>query len=112
MSYDEYWNGDVWAVVAYNEAEKRRKERKNWELHLQGMYFYEALCDASPLFQAFAKKGTKAYPYRTEPYKLYGDKEAEPSEEEKEKKEEHDRVVAQLYMSNMVRAGKNWGKNK
>ena len=74
MSYDEYWNGDVWAVVAYNKAEKRRKERKNQELHLQGMYFYEALCDASPILHAFAKKGTKAHPYRTEPYKLFGEK--------------------------------------
>lgn len=112
MSYDEYWNGDVWAVVAYNEAEKRRKERKNRELHLQGMYFYEALCDASPIFHAFAKKGTKAHPYRAEPYDLFGAKSAEPTEEEKKKKEEQERVLSKLYMSNMVRAGKNWDKNK
>lgn len=108
MTYDEYWNGDVWAVVAYNEAEKRRKERKNWELHLQGMYFYEALCDASPIFQAFAKKGTKAHPYPSEPYKLVGSKENE-SEAEKQRIEEQERVKAKLYMSNMVRAGKSWG---
>ena len=109
MSYDEYWNGDVWAVVAYNKAEKRRKERKNWELHLQGMYFYEALCDASPVFQAFAKRGTKPHPYRTEPYKLYGAEE-ETTEEEKKKQEEAERIRAKLYMQNMMRVGKNWGK--
>ncbi len=97
-------------VVAYREAEKRRKERKNWELHLQGMYFYEALCDASPIFQAFAKRGTKPHPYRTEPYKLYDSQDRDPTEEEKEKKEEAERIRAKLYMSNMVRAGKNWGK--
>ena len=110
MTWEQYWYGDVWMVVAYREAEKRRKERKNWELHLQGMYFYEALCDASPIFQAFAKSGTKPHPYRTEPYKLHGPEERGLTEKEKEKQEESDRIKAKLYMSNMVRAGKNWGK--
>lgn len=95
-------------IVAYREAEKRRKERKNWELHLQGMYFYEALCDASPIFHAFAKKGTKPHPYRTEPYELYGKR--EQTEEEKQKQEEKELLKAKLYMNNMVRAGKTWGK--
>lgn len=95
-------------VVAYHEAEKRRKERKNAELHLQGLYFYEALCDASPIFHAFAKKGTKPVPYRTEPYDLYGKK--EQTEEEKIKREEQETIKARLYMNNMIRAGKNWGK--
>jgi hypothetical protein len=110
MTYDEYWYGDVWRVVAYREAERRRKERKNWELHLQGMYFYEALCDVSPILHAFAKSGTKPHPYRTEPYKLYGSETEEETEDQKNKKEEADRIKAKLYMQNMVRAGKNWGK--
>lgn len=97
-------------VVAYREAEKRRKERKNWELHLQGMYFYEALCDVSPILHAFAKSGTKPHPYRTEPYKLYGSETEEETEEQRNKKEEADRIKAKLYMQNMIRAGKNWGK--
>lgn len=109
MTWEQYWYGDVWMVEAYREAEKRRKERKNWELHLQGMYFYEALCDASPVFQAFAKRGTKPHPYRTEPYKLYGAEE-ETTEEEKKKQEEAERIRAKLYMQNMMRVGKNWGK--
>lgn len=94
-------------VVAYREAEKRRKEWKNAELHLQGLYFYEALCDASPVLHAFAKKGTRPRPYRTEPYKLYGAK--EETEEEKRKQEEKELIKAKLYMNNMVRAGKHWG---
>ena len=110
MTYDEYWYGDVWMVVAYREAERHRKERKNWELHLQGLYFYEALCDVSPILHAFAKRGTKPNPYRTEPYKLYGSNEPEESEEAQKKREEADRIKAKLYMQNMVRAGKNWGK--
>lgn len=109
MTWEQYWYGDVWMVEAYREAEKRRKERKNWELHLQGMYFYEALCDASPVFRAFAKSGTKPHPYRTEPYKMYGAEE-ETTEEEKKKQEEAERIRAKLYMQNMMRVGKNWGK--
>lgn len=34
------------------------------------MYFYEALCDVSPVLQAFAKKGTKPTPYSSEPYAI------------------------------------------
>ena len=54
----------------YRKADKLKQERKNQELWLQGMYIYEALCDASPLFQSFAKRGTKAHPYRDMPYPL------------------------------------------
>lgn len=112
MSWDDYWNGDVWMVVAYNKAEKRRRERKNWELYLMGMYVYEALCDVSPLLHAFAKNGTKAHPYRSEPYPLSGQEKTEPSEAEREKKEENDRLFAMAYMQNMVHAGKDFGKKQ
>lgn len=37
---------------------------------LQGMYFYEALCDVAPVMQAFAKKGTKVHPYAEQPYAI------------------------------------------
>lgn len=97
-------------VGAYLEAERRRKERMNYELHLQGMYFYEALCDVAPLFHAFAKKGTKAHPYPSEPYRLAWQKDKKPSEEEKQKQEENEVLRAKLYMKNMVRAGKSWKK--
>lgn len=70
MGSDEYWNGDSTLTVAYRKADKIKEERINQRLWLQGMYFYEALCDASPLFQAFAKKGTKAVPYASEPYAI------------------------------------------
>lgn len=109
MTYGQYWHGDVWMVEAYREAERCRKERKNRELHLLGMYIYEAFCDASPLFNPFAKKGTKPHPYRSEPYTLFGNEKPELSENEKEKREEADRLKAMVYMNNMVRAGKNWG---
>ena len=68
MSYQEYWYGDGELAVYYRKAEEHRQEKLNWQLHLQGMYIYEALCDASPIFNPFAKKGTKPVPYRLVPY--------------------------------------------
>lgn len=42
MSYDEYWNGDCRLVRCYREAHELKREAKNQELHLQGLYIYEA----------------------------------------------------------------------
>lgn len=69
MSYDEFWNGDVSMVEAYRTADELRLKQRNYELWLQGMYIYEALCDASPLFRFSMKSGTvKPEPYAKEPY--------------------------------------------
>lgn len=69
MTYDEFWNGDVSMTVAYRKADELRLKQRNYELWLQGMYMYEALCDASPLFRFTLKGGTiKPEPYVKEPY--------------------------------------------
>ncbi len=71
MSYDEFWNQDVHRVKAYRKAYELHEKRRNQELWLQGMYFYEALCDASPLFRFTMKKGSiKPEPYMKEPFPL------------------------------------------
>lgn len=71
MSYDEFWNQSVDLVKAYRKAYELREKRRNQELWLQGMYFYEALCDASPLFRFSMKKGIiKPEPYVKEPYPI------------------------------------------
>ena len=62
MTEEQYWDGDPELVKYYRKAEEIRNEKRNQELWLQGMYIYEALCDASPIFHAFAKKGTKPRP--------------------------------------------------
>lgn len=92
-------------AAIYREADKRRMERINAEAHLMGLYFYEALCDVSPVLHAFAKKGAKPRPFRTEPYALFGEK-----AEKTDKQEEAERLRAEIYMKQMMRAGKNWGK--
>lgn len=70
MSYDLYWNGDCRLTECYRRAEEIKQRQRNQELWLQGMYVYEALCDVSPILQAFAKKGTKPTPYSSEPYAI------------------------------------------
>lgn len=67
MTYEQYWQGDCTLVRAYRKAEALRVQRANQMAWLEGRYFYEALCDASPLLHAFAKEGTEAYPYRDAP---------------------------------------------
>lgn len=106
MTWEQYWDGDVWMVKAFREADKLRMERMNGRSHLMGMYVYEALCDVSPLLHAFAKKGTKPLPYPDAPYEIFPKKE---SRQEQKDREEAERLQAKLYMQQMIRAGKNWG---
>ena len=94
MSYDEFWNQDVALVGVYRKAQELRDRRKNQELWLQGMYIYEALCDAAPIFHAFAKKGTKPNPYAKEPYAIT---ESEIREREaREAREREERLKAEF----------------
>ena len=70
MTEEQYWDGDCTLVIYYREAEEIRKERRNQEMWLQGMYVYDAIARISPILHAFAKKGTKPQPYVEEPYAI------------------------------------------
>lgn len=82
MSYELYWCSDCALVKSFREAEKLKKNKKNQELWLQGMYFYEALCDTAPIINAFSK-ANKPTPYSSEPYCLS----VKEIEEKKEREE-------------------------
>ena len=89
MPYDEFWNGDVSMVEAYRTADELRLKQRNYELWLQGMYMYEALCDASPLFRFTMKKGpVKPQPYAKEPYPVTAAEVREREERDARMKEE------------------------
>ena len=89
MTYDEFWNQDVRLVEVYRKAAELRDKRRNQELWLQGMYIYEALCDASPLFRFSMKKGTvKPEPYVKEPYPITAGEVKEREERDARAKEE------------------------
>lgn len=70
MTPEQYWKGDPALAKYYRKADAIKSERINQELWLQGMYIYEAICDASPILHSFAKKGTKPHPYTDKPYPL------------------------------------------
>lgn len=108
MTYEQYWYGDVWMVEAFRKADRLRQQRANTEAWLQGSYVYDAVGRLAPILHAFAKKGAKPTPYPREPYRL-GESE-EKTEQKKAEQEESDRIKAKLYMQNLVRAGKNWGR--
>ena len=101
MTWEQYWYGDVWMVEAFRKADKLRQNRINAEAHLIGMYIYEAFCDVAPVLHAFAKKGTKPTPYRSEPYRLSG---TEPEQTNKKQEEENERMRATLFFKNWARA--------
>lgn len=89
MTYDEFWNQDVSLVEVYREANELRDRKRNQELWLQGMYIYEALCDASPLFRFTMKSGTiKPEPYAKEPYPITASEVREREERAVKQKEE------------------------
>ena len=69
MTYDEYWDGDVRAHRMFREAFRLKRKERNFEMWLQGRYFYDALCAASPILKSFSK-AKKPLDYTKEPYDL------------------------------------------
>lgn len=107
MTFDQYWYGDVRMTKAFAEADRIRKEQINAELWLQGMYCYDAISCA--LQNAFRKKSDPPAQYPSKPYDIFPKKE---SKQEREAREEAERLQAKLYMQQMMRAGKHWGGSK
>lgn len=81
-------------VKYYKEAYELKREQRNQELWLQGLYVYEAICDVSPILNPFAKKGTKPVPYMAEPYPLTSA--AVKEKEEREARLRADELKAKL----------------
>ena len=111
MTYDEFWHGDVYRALFYKKAYNKKIEIQNelndYNFWLQGMYVYEAICDASPIFHSFAKKGTKPLPYSNEPYTMKYKKEQELNEQDIK----NGRLIAQVQFDNWVRATAKHFKN-
>ena len=70
MTPEQSWDGDPALAKYYRKADEIKLERLNQEKWLQGLYIYEAVCDASPILHSFAKKGSKPHPYTDKPYPL------------------------------------------
>ena len=105
MSPEQFWDGDVTLTKYYRKADELNRSRRNQELWLQGMYIYEALCDVSPIMNAFAKKGTKPAPYPDHPYPLS----TKEIKAEKKVQEKREREKAKRYMeSKMAKLNKRF----
>lgn len=81
MPCELYWDGDCQLVKAYRQADEIKTQRENQRLHLQGLYFYEALCDVAPVLNAFSKQ-TKPNPYPSRPYPITAKQIKERKEEQ------------------------------
>ena len=100
MSYDDFWNGDVEMV----KANELRDKRNNENLWLQGRYFYDALCAASPLYRFTMKKGMiKPEPYTKEPYPITEAELREREERERRAKEERLKAEFTAFVERMLK---------
>lgn len=71
MTYEEYWQKDPWLVVCYREAHELRREMRNQEMYLQGMYNFEGVNAAiGRLMTAMSGKGGEPPKYPERPYPI------------------------------------------
>ena len=83
MTPEDYWHGSPELTQAYREAYRIHKEERNWELWLQGLYFYHAINVA--LSNAL-DKNSKAH-YMEEPLKIFPPTEEEIKEQQEKEAE-------------------------
>lgn len=76
MPPEDYWHGGPELTWAYREAYKTQKIERNYELWLQGYYFFEALNSA------IARK-----PYLEKPIEIFQKEETEEEMDERLDKE-------------------------
>lgn len=74
----------------------------NFDAWLNGLYNFEAVSIA--ISNALREKGHAPENYPSKPHDLYG--------KEEKLDEDVELALAESYMKQMVRAGKDWGKNK
>lgn len=95
MTPEQFWDGENDLPKYYRQADKIKRDRENFNAWLQGMYFYEALSDVSPVLRAFAKNGTKAHSYSSKPYELY---KRENNVKKEKSEEKYDPGIAYMEM--------------
>lgn len=99
MSYHDYWDGDNLMPKFYRQKHEYDKERRNYELWLQGAYLYEAVLDASPALNPLSKKN-KPFPYRSTPIPITEGESKYKKEMEKKKKLENGKQAMRAMMAN------------
>lgn len=96
MTYEQYYDGDVWLCKHYRQADEIRKDRMNEKLWLQGLYIYDALIKVAPALRAMGASKPQDYP--EEPYPL-----TEKEQTRREKRDEKKRFEQMIEkMSNLT----------
>ena len=88
MTYEQFWDGDIWVAKAYREADAIRRRRKNEELWLEGVYMAEAL--SATVGNMFSKGNKHQYP--SEPIPITA--EEQKARREREEKAKMERMKA------------------
>lgn len=104
MSYKEYWYGPTWLIRDYLNAEKYKRDQKNFESWQLGIYVAKAI--SSTIGNAFLEKGAEPDTYPEKPIPFFEDE----VEEDKEAKEDRETELADLYLKQFVEFGKKWGE--
>lgn len=97
VTYDEYWYGDCSRFHFYEEVYRLKQKEKNFDSWLMGRYVYEAIADLAPILHAFAKAGTTATPYTSEPFPLTQEDAKEKEAREARKKFEQSKAKLQAW---------------
>lgn len=97
MTWEQFWEQDSSLVKDYREAYRLRQEEANYTAWLNGLYIYEALCLASPLFRAFSKSGTRAGEYPQKPHEF-----AVPKHMTEQERNEQKMRAGMAYMEKMT----------
>jgi len=103
LSVEDFWWGDNFLPKIYRKAHRLKMKQENAMMYRQGLYFYEALCDVSPVLHAFAKGGTKPIPFSQEPYPL--DAQEVEERENEIRRQQYERIRSKML--GMVNDGKH-----
>lgn len=97
MTYEQYWEQDCELVKYYRKAAQIRQDLKNQDAWLQGMYVYEAIGNLAPILRPFAKKGTRAKPYPSQPFDFNLRREKRVQEEKEKKQDEKAKAYLEAF---------------
>lgn len=61
MSYEDYWENDVFIAKSYRRAYDIQKERTNEQLWLQGLYVYQAIMAMTPALRPMSNSAPEKY---------------------------------------------------
>jgi hypothetical protein len=97
MTYHDYWDGDAAMVKFYRDKHKRDLDRQNFNHWMQGMYIYEALVDASPVFNPLSEKH-EPFPYMKEPIPITIEAIKETEERQNQQKMKNGKDAMRAWM--------------